>query len=66
MVTMNQDEAERGRHALIEKRAYEIYEARGREPGMDEEDWLRAEAEVDRLPIEDLLPELGDQDEGPA
>ena len=27
-------------------RAYEIYEARGREAGHDLEDWLQAEAEV--------------------
>jgi hypothetical protein len=26
--------------------AYELYESRGREPGHDEEDWLRAEQEI--------------------
>jgi hypothetical protein len=26
---------------LIQKRAYEFFEARGREPGRDLEDWLR-------------------------
>lgn len=30
----------------IRIRAYELYEARGREPGHAEEDWLRAEAEI--------------------
>jgi hypothetical protein len=30
----------------IRLRAYELYEARGREDGHDEEDWLRAEAEI--------------------
>lgn len=30
----------------IEKRAYEIYEARGAEPGHELEDWVRAEAEM--------------------
>lgn len=30
----------------IRKRAYEIYETRGREDGRDVEDWLRAEQEV--------------------
>ena len=30
----------------IRQRAHEIYEERGREPGYDEQDWLRAEAEV--------------------
>jgi hypothetical protein len=30
----------------IRRRAYEIYEERGREDGHDMEDWLRAEAEI--------------------
>jgi len=30
----------------IRERAYELYESRGREPGQDEQDWLRAEREV--------------------
>lgn len=30
----------------IARRAYELYEARGREDGHDLEDWLRAEAEI--------------------
>jgi len=30
----------------IRRRAYELYEARGREPGRDLDDWLRAEAEI--------------------
>jgi len=33
---------------LIRKRAYEFFEARGREPGHDLEDWLRAELEIKR------------------
>ncbi len=28
------------------ERAYELYEGRGREPGQDVQDWLRAEQEV--------------------
>lgn len=28
------------------ERAYELYEGRGREPGHDVQDWLRAEAEI--------------------
>jgi hypothetical protein len=32
--------------ALIARRAYEIYEERGRSDGEDVNDWLRAEAEV--------------------
>jgi hypothetical protein len=30
----------------IRTRAYELYEARGREDGHDVEDWLEAEAEI--------------------
>jgi hypothetical protein len=30
----------------IRRRAYELYEERGREDGHDLDDWLRAEAEV--------------------
>lgn len=31
---------------MIRARAYELYEGRGREPGQDEQDWLRAEQEI--------------------
>jgi len=30
----------------IRERAYEFYESRGRQPGQDEQDWLRAEREI--------------------
>jgi hypothetical protein len=30
----------------IRVRAYELYQSRGREPGQDERDWLRAEQEI--------------------
>jgi hypothetical protein len=54
----NEDEAGRIRRELIEKRAYEIYKARGGNHGLDQEDWWQAEREVDGLPMEDdLLPE---------
>jgi hypothetical protein len=33
-------------HEMIRERAYELYETRGREPGQDEQDWLRAEQEI--------------------
>jgi hypothetical protein len=33
----------------IRRRAYELYEARGREDGHELEDWLRAEAEISRM-----------------
>jgi hypothetical protein len=32
--------------STIRERAYELYESRGREPGHDEQDWLRAEQEI--------------------
>jgi hypothetical protein len=31
---------------MIRVRAYELYESRGRDPGHDEQDWLRAEQEI--------------------
>ena len=31
---------------MIRARAYDLYERRGREPGQDEQDWLRAEHEL--------------------
>ena len=45
----NQDEAERARQALIEKRAYEIYESRGGHHGFDIEDWDEAARQVDGI-----------------
>ena len=30
----------------VARRAYELYEARGSEPGADVDDWLRAEREL--------------------
>ena len=30
----------------IRRRAHDLYEERGREPGYAEQDWLRAEAEI--------------------
>jgi hypothetical protein len=32
--------------AKIRERAYELYERRGRKPGHDQQDWLRAEQEI--------------------
>nr|AQQ74590.1 hypothetical protein [uncultured bacterium] len=61
----NQDEADRLRRDLIEKRAYEIFQARGGQHGFDEEDWEQAEREVDRLPPDDdRLPQPEDEEEG--
>jgi hypothetical protein len=40
---------------LIARRAYEIYEERGRSDGEDMNDWLRAEAEVKALVIAEKL-----------
>jgi hypothetical protein len=30
----------------IRERAYELYESRGREPGQEQQDWLRAEQDI--------------------
>jgi hypothetical protein len=38
--------ADEARNALIQRRAYEFYLKRGKQPGHEVEDWLRAEAEV--------------------
>lgn len=43
----------------IARRAYELYEARGREPGHDWEDWFRAESELLR-PVPVVTSESGD------
>ena len=34
---------------MIRTRAYELYESRGREPGGDKQDWLRAEQDILKL-----------------
>ena len=59
----NQDEAERRRIELIEERAYQIYQARGGFDGLDEEDWLKAEQEVDALPMDDDQLPASDENE---
>jgi len=33
-------------HERIQQRAYQLYEARGAEPGHELEDWTKAEAEI--------------------
>ena len=40
--------AEESSEEQIRRRAYELYEARGRGDGHDMEDWLEAEAEITR------------------
>lgn len=57
----------------IERRAYEIFEARGRQPGQDVDDWCCAESELappfpvqlteldDRLTVRAELPEISAQ-----
>jgi hypothetical protein len=36
------------RHELIARKAYEIYERRGCEPGHEFEDWIEAERQISR------------------
>ena len=40
------DEATRETEDRVRRRAYELYEQRGRESGHDMDDWLQAEAEI--------------------
>jgi hypothetical protein len=40
------------RHQVIAERAYELYEARGGQDGLAEEDWAAAEAEIGPDPQE--------------
>lgn len=35
----------------IRQRAYELYDARGREEGHDFDDWLKAEAEIEATEV---------------
>jgi len=46
-VSMPQDDSPRQDADLVAHRAYQRYEARGREDGHDMEDWLSAERELD-------------------
>ena len=59
---MQQDRDER-----IRERAYALWEARGRTPGLALEDWLEAEREIDGLTLADAGEEdpLGGIDEEP-
>ena len=51
----NQDEADLIRRNLIEKRAYEIYQARGARDGFHDSDWAAAEQEVEGRVDNDFL-----------
>lgn len=59
----NQDEAERIRRDLIEKRAYQLYRARGSAHGFDEDDWIEAEREIDGWRPDDEPVALDDDEE---
>lgn len=43
---MHEIHAEQHKEALVARRAYELYEARGRHDGGEVEDWLQAEQEI--------------------
>lgn len=45
-ILQNPPEVNENLRQRIEKRAYELYEARGSEPGHELEDWTKAEAEI--------------------
>ncbi len=46
LLTFGRTAAEDTHEERVRTRAYELYEARGREDGHDVEDWLEAEAEI--------------------
>lgn len=46
---MQEIHAERHKDALVARRAYELYEARGRHDGGEVQDWLQAEQEIRAL-----------------
>jgi hypothetical protein len=45
-VAMTPDTLPSQEAARIRERAYQLYEVGGRQPGHDEQDWLRAEQEI--------------------
>lgn len=45
---VNQSNRGLSREERIRRRAYELYIARGREPGKELEDWVRAEQELEQ------------------
>jgi Protein of unknown function (DUF2934) len=45
----------------IRRRAYELFEARGREHGRDTEDWLAAEQQLRAQAFEDVLRAIVDR-----
>jgi len=48
------------RFEQVRKRAFELFETRGREPGHDFDDWVRAEHEVVGWPAAELAEENGE------
>jgi hypothetical protein len=59
-----EDDVERQR--LIAQRAYELFEARGGEPGHDQADWFEAERQIDAEYLTEDEPVELDEDAGPA
>ena len=47
---------------LIARRAYQRYEARGREDGYDMDDWLAAEQELGAVPMSEGSTQLDESD----
>ena len=45
------------RHEMISRRAYELYERRGSEPGHEFEDWLEAEKQLSAEVQPNLKPQ---------
>jgi DUF2934 family protein len=50
------DDFQASNNDAIARRAYELYESRGREDGQDQEDWFQAEREVRRRSSSPVKP----------
>lgn len=46
--SLEHNSGHQAKHGAIARRAYQLFEARGGEPGRDVEDWLAAEQEFDQ------------------
>ena len=55
------DESADSRDSAIRETAYAFYEARGRVDGHELDDWLEAEAEVDRAAVADPVESIDER-----
>jgi len=53
--------AEPSHDERIRRRAYELYEARGKQPGAALNDWLRAEQEIRQVEEDEAIDEASEE-----